>query len=416
MTQHQALPFDPLAARARYVAANAATLEWMLGRGSLHGGFLNTKVNSLSGADYTEADGFRGPAYTYGWIQGRGLESLVMHARFFAQEGPALAQRLEAAARTLYTALRSLFEAHAGHVYFRYGPDLQPIIVGADGGISRQAAAGDLFTYSDIFAIKGLLAAASHFGDESAVARYLDRLDDIVEAIADNRFVHAEQTLLDPTADTTRSDEFGPWMILLGAGGLLQELGLHHRSAFVIPVIERVLGRIWEQTALIPDVRGGDTANPGHAIEFIGFALESGVALPAEMRQHLRKLLSLSFNAGFRAPGVLTSVHRHTLAPLTDKRPWWPLPETIRAASLTYEMSPDADIAAIWATADEAFFTHYWQGGRGYAYQTRDAKGPVDYVPATPDLDPGYHTGLSLLAAIRVLDRMMGRAERNAHE
>ena len=28
------------------------------------------------------------------------------------------------------------------------------------------------------------------------------------------------------------------------------------------------------------------------------------------------------------------------------------------------------------------------------------ADGPADFVPATPDLDPGYHTGLSLLAAI----------------
>jgi len=34
------------------------------------------------------------------------------------------------------------------------------------------------------------------------------------------------------------------------------------------------------------------------------------------------------------------------------------------------------------------------------AYQTMTKEGPIDWVPATPDLDPGYHTGLSLLAAI----------------
>jgi hypothetical protein len=34
------------------------------------------------------------------------------------------------------------------------------------------------------------------------------------------------------------------------------------------------------------------------------------------------------------------------------------------------------------------------------------AEGPIDYVPATPDLDPGYHTGLSLLAAIEVADAL----------
>ena len=32
--------------------------------------------------------------------------------------------------------------------------------------------------------------------------------------------------------------------------------------------------------------------------------------------------------------------------------------------------------------------------------------GPIDHVPATPDLDPGYHTGLSLLAAIEVADAL----------
>jgi len=36
---------------------------------------------------------------------------------------------------------------------------------------------------------------------------------------------------------------------------------------------------------------------------------------------------------------------------------------------------------------------------------TRD--GPVDFIPATPDLDPGYHTGLSLLAAITVADALL---------
>jgi len=31
--------------------------------------------------------------------------------------------------------------------------------------------------------------------------------------------------------------------------------------------------------------------------------------------------------------------------------------------------------------------------------------GPVDIVPTTPDLDPGYHTGLSLLVALQMAER-----------
>jgi hypothetical protein len=38
------------------------------------------------------------------------------------------------------------------------------------------------------------------------------------------------------------------------------------------------------------------------------------------------------------------------------------------------------------------------------AYQTRNAKGKVvKVIPATPDADPGYHTGLSLIDAIKIM-------------
>jgi hypothetical protein len=41
------------------------------------------------------------------------------------------------------------------------------------------------------------------------------------------------------------------------------------------------------------------------------------------------------------------------------------------------------------------------------AYQTRDECGlPVAAIPATADADPGYHTGLSLLDAIDVIEKL----------
>ena len=36
------------------------------------------------------------------------------------------------------------------------------------------------------------------------------------------------------------------------------------------------------------------------------------------------------------------------------------------------------------------------------AYQTRNASGePTDVIPATPDADPGYHTGLAIIDFLR---------------
>src|SRR5690606_25939667 len=60
-------------ARRAYARANARALAWMLARPRLNGVFLNTKFDALRSRDYRGDDGWRGPDFIYGWIQGRGL-------------------------------------------------------------------------------------------------------------------------------------------------------------------------------------------------------------------------------------------------------------------------------------------------------------------------------------------------------
>lgn len=79
---------------ARYENANREMLEWMLPRPALHGAFLDTKVDALTGRGYGAADGLRGPDWIYGWIQGRGLEALATFAHHYRTHDPALAERL----------------------------------------------------------------------------------------------------------------------------------------------------------------------------------------------------------------------------------------------------------------------------------------------------------------------------------
>src|SRR5688500_8143250 len=93
-------------ARARYVAANEAAFEWMLSRPAFAGAFLNTKVNSITQRDYGPDDGLRAPGYTFGWIQGRGLEALATHSAFFETVKPSLAHRMDEWGRRLYAELR----------------------------------------------------------------------------------------------------------------------------------------------------------------------------------------------------------------------------------------------------------------------------------------------------------------------
>jgi mannose/cellobiose epimerase-like protein (N-acyl-D-glucosamine 2-epimerase family) len=396
-------------ARDTYVACNAGTWRWVLDRSRLHGSFLNTKQNSITLADYGPQDGLRGPDYLYGWIQGRGLESVVTHAEFFAHEDPELTASLDIAGRALYGALDAL-QARDGHAYFCYDADLRPIYAGADGTIVPQGSAGDIYTYSDAFVCKGLLAAATRYAPAD-VPRRLAALAKVIDAIEANRFLMAENGPLDDAALAAQHDDLGPRMILLGAAGLLTRLGLREHAAFGDRFIGHVIDRHFDKrTGLLRNVPGEDACNVGHGIEFAGFAMEylRGDADPALLAT-LERILVTSFRSAFSGPGLCLSVSIATLQPTSPYCPWWSLPETIRTAALLYERTGIAAVLDVWRDASAAFFGNFWRGEPALAYQTMTADGPVDFVPATPDLDPGYHTGLSLLAAIEAADRLLAR-------
>ena len=70
-------------AASRYEICNHKTLNWILSRSPIIEGFLNTKVNSVTGISYTNNSGARGPKFIYGWIQGRGLEALVTFEEYY---------------------------------------------------------------------------------------------------------------------------------------------------------------------------------------------------------------------------------------------------------------------------------------------------------------------------------------------
>ncbi len=394
-------------ARTRYRQANAATLRWMLTRPRLVGDFLNTKVNSLSLAAYGDADGVRGPAYLYGWIQGRGLEAVATHAEFFETEEPTLAAELDEAGCALYHALRDL-QRRDGHGYFCYDRDLNPVYADSGGVLHRQSAADGVFTYSDAFFAKGLIAGAVRYAPAD-LPEHLNYLAEVVDAIEQQRFQMDERRRLSPREAVDEPEDFGPRMILLGAAGLLHRVGLSEHSAFADRFIAHVLGHHFDpESGLLLNVPGTDVCNVGHAIEFVGFALDhlQGGAEPALVQQ-LQAVLVSSFTRGFVGPGLCLSVSVSTGDSLSLYCPWWSLPETIRSAALCFAATGDGEVLRIWEQADHAFFTHYWRGS--LAYQTLTSNGPVDFVPATPDLDPGYHTGLSLLAAIHTADRILTR-------
>ena len=394
-------------ARARYVAANAATLRWMLARGRLAGVFLDTKLDPVRLVDRAVDDVWRGPATIYGWIQGRGLEALVRHADAFEGHDPALAAALRAAARPLATALRAMIGARGGRAAFACDQTLAPVRPGADGLPIAQTLSPAIATYTDIFVRKGLVAASAAF-EPARLDGDLAALDAIEADIAAGRFQMDERAPIGDAAPPGDRAHYGPPMILLGAGGLLRHVGQAARAvALARRLIPPVLERHLAPNGLMRDAVGGDASNPGHAIEFVGFAFEAlGDAMEPELAATLARILEASFAAGFSGVGLRLSVSVATGAVIDPLMPWWSLPETIRAAALVHAHTGSTTALDIWRAADDAFFTRYWRGDPPIAFQTRREDGPIDHVPATPDLDPGYHTGLSLLGAIEAIERL----------
>ena len=153
-------------AAVRYEICNKAAMRWLIDRPSLNG-FLNTKVNSLTGVDYDTSSGLRGPHFTYGWIQGRGLEALVTFAEYYHELDPVLSERISERAEQLFQRLRELY-MRDGHSYFLYDEELKPVIPW-DDGVKGQTTELPVFTYSDAFIAKGLVAAACRFDFEKCV-------------------------------------------------------------------------------------------------------------------------------------------------------------------------------------------------------------------------------------------------------
>jgi hypothetical protein len=388
---------------ARYMDANRRALTWMLDRPRLRDGLVNTKLNPLTLRDYGPDDAMRGPDYVYGWIQGRALEALVTHAAAFAPTDPEFARALEACARPIYHWLGARL-ALDGHIAFCYGPDDTPVFPNAEGEPQPQSREPDIFTYSDAFAAKGLVAAAHHFGLPEREA-HLGYLREVIHAAEVGRFQIDEKRHLSHAAIAEQPHDFGPRMILLGAAALLRRLGLDDDARFAGRMITHILvHHLDPATGLLRNSPGSAQTNPGHAIEMVGFALDAlGTEAHPATQAALVRILRQSYAAGRCGPGIAIVADVDTELPDPALLPWWTLPETIRAAALAYSLTGDADLLDIWQDADTAFFTDYWRDEPPIAYQSRNMDGPVDAVPATPDLDPGYHTGLSLLAAIRAV-------------
>lgn len=406
--------------------------------------WLDMKINLITGEDRAADDPLCGYGVINGWIQGRGIEALTGHAQYLRDfgDGDNLLPRIEAMMRRLLAQLRTARDANGGHLFFFMTPDGQPMACDAAGTPQPAAhlTADSPHNATDMFASKGMYAAALYLGDDDAAAEAKAYVLAVNDAIINRAFV-TDQQALDPknaVRPVPGRHSHGPRMIQIGAAAVMLRyeqsdealsLGLDHMDYILDHHVNLMRWddlEPWDFVEFINDAgepyrEGGKVfCDPGHALEFVGLTLKCtttarqlGMASDriTRVEESCLPILLKNFDSGYQPAGggVCKLYDLAGREPINTDMPWWSLPETIRAAAYCMsiaETEGDRDAAMkVLTTCHDAFVTNYVKPEMHMqAVQTRDAAGNVvNVIPATPDADPGYHTGLSLIDAVRAL-------------
>ncbi|MCL2641277.1 MAG: AGE family epimerase/isomerase, partial [Phycisphaerales bacterium] len=393
-------------------------------------GFIDTKVDLISGEDFSPDDELRGKGTIYAWIQGRGLEALAGHAKLVGED------RIKPVAARVMERMEEL-RAAAGGLSFMMRPTGEMLAV--RGGQVVVKERGGASNVSDLFYGKGLAATAAMLGDERRLEEAKRILWRAVEDVRAGRF-ESDQEQLDsrnPVGPVAGRSGHGARMLLVGAAALMVELTkdeewaemgremIEHVLRWHVD-IERGTFDMWEfvDTERRPYLEDGKLrSDPGHATEFVGLSLkflrvcEGTCSDPAlrggvggKWRDVLGKVLRRNFENGFskKGMGMYKAFDLIFRKPMNTDMPWWNLPETMRAgmeaAACTRDEVERERFLAIVRQCSNAFMKYFVRADRWLmANQTVDENGDVvARVPATPDADPGYHTGLSLIDCLRV--------------
>ncbi len=409
-----------------------------------HYGFVDTKFSTLDGHDFPDTDPIRGRQSVYGWIQARALEALAEHGRWLQSDAHLGATQHQNPVKRLKDALPQLVERTlavrsrtGGHLPFVFRPDGTPLAVEQSGAL-RPAPPPPASTYGDLFLAKGLIAAGAFLSNPELREQGFTLLTEVLTDIETNRFRSNQQPLRPPHRSnwTSCRQEEGPWMIALGALELAYRESqnpewLTKAISFIRRLTERHLnlGQFPELAfldfveTLTPDgqplIRSGRiVCVPGHVLEFVGLSakillrVRAVPSLPEKFQRTVRRVTALlpelflhTFELGYQPEpgGIVASVDLTARRPLDANLPWWAVPEALRAAELVLHLDLDPQTASKLAEARNRLLGDllvYWVNPKAHfwLFQTRDAAGnPLDSIPATPDADPAYHTGLSLL-------------------
>jgi hypothetical protein len=421
--------------------------------------FVDMKFKAFDGTEFPESPDGQRTIYSkdvlYGIIQGRALEALAGHINWLpnattlsSDEKEVLFSRTRSVLEETTDSLEALRATGNGHVYFMMPKDrCIPLQINDDGSVVPwEDLDMSSSNVTDIFYAKGLLAAAHCLGRDDLLKTADALFRQTVTDILNNTIVIDRQAMdpKNPVEHVPGRCSYAYRMLALGGVAMAIDAGL---GEFYIKSAQQMINdninvcmntgqydhlqendylEYLNEDDLQPwqDDQGRIWCDPGHALEFIGLAMKAIIVMASkssadsEILDQLRQVTSAHFIPVFThiyklgytpdVGGICKSYNLADRCVNNADMPWWNLPETIRAAAELIAFFPDADhsaLHAVIAQCHENYMSHYAIAERQYIpIQTRDVTGaPVDIIPAMPDADPLYHTGLSLIDTLNLL-------------
>jgi hypothetical protein len=415
--------------------------------------FIDSKLSLLTGKDFDDDDPIRGKRVIYPWIQGRGLEALAGHDIWLRncndideQVRMQLSRRIHVVLSEVLMQIEKLRNINGGRLFFMMTPTGTPLRLAGDGHVvPHKLPPVPPSNYSDLFYVKGMAAAASVLGHREILAEACRWFLQINNDIKENNFVSDQQQLDSRNVAVKlvqRRYSHGPRMIGVGAASRLlkctkdvsfREIGFEYLDHILHYHInlggDNKITKKYDMWEVVDadghpyiDDEGTMLSDPGHACEFVGLALDfmrasesytvlnySQKEILKEYKRILPHVLERNFANGFSAKGlgICKSVDLISRKVINSDMPWWSLPETMRAALAACHIVPPEDslsFAQIAIKCSNAFVSHYIKSNLNLmAVQTLTEDGKcADVIPATPDADPGYHTGLSIIDCLEL--------------
>jgi mannose/cellobiose epimerase-like protein (N-acyl-D-glucosamine 2-epimerase family) len=414
-------------------------------------GWIDTKFDLVSGNDFAEDHPVRGLSTVYSWIQGRALESLTSHVIWFkktrfGKSRKKLISDVESVASDLLERIYKVFINNNYHSFFTMHPDGSCFRY--DGKLTHDFTFTSMspYNFSDQFIVKGILAAATYFNKSRMIEDARQLSYKIYKSLFNGEFV-SDQFAFDANnkggSSVSNRNSHAPFMIQIGIAILLLELFDDESSLDMgLNLIQYILDKhvntkngdlpkfsFWEyiDSDGKPWINGGKIiSDPGHALEFVGLALKFTALAKsnkflgnvqsekiANIETILPQVLIRNFENGFRenAGGICKTYDLLSCRAVNDDMPWWSLPETMRAALQSCKIvRPDSaahgQMWDIFVRCHNSLMKYYiLPGFCNWPVQNRNYRGEISHnIPAVPDADPSYHTGLCLIDCMKLLD------------